>query len=122
MRKKTAQTQEYESCQVNGMDVDMDENEEELSFIPSAVSRTAGWHERRQAAHDKSLQKKMQNEKEPRVNGKHWKSPVAQKRSRGKLLAGWGAREIEIPEIYATKKSDAKNILKESRGGWSVDQ
>ena len=27
------------------MDVDMDENTEELSFIQSAVSSSAGWHE-----------------------------------------------------------------------------
>ena len=34
---------EGESCQWN--DVDMDENTEELSFIPSAVSCSAGLHE-----------------------------------------------------------------------------
>ena len=33
------------SCQSNDMDVDMDENEEELSFIPSAVSTSAYWYE-----------------------------------------------------------------------------
>ena len=44
VRKESADTQEQESCQLNDMDVDMDEKEE-LSFVPSAVSRTAGWHE-----------------------------------------------------------------------------
>ena len=45
MRKESADTQEYESCQLTDMDVDMDENKEEWSFIPSAVSSSAGWHE-----------------------------------------------------------------------------
>ena len=30
--------QEYQSCQLNDVDVDMDDNKEELSFIPDAVS------------------------------------------------------------------------------------
>ena len=45
VRKEWAETQEYESCQQNDMNVDVDENKEELSFIPSAVSSLAGWHE-----------------------------------------------------------------------------
>ena len=44
-RNGSAVTQAYESCQVNHMDVDMDENQEQLSYIPSAVSSSAGWHE-----------------------------------------------------------------------------
>ena len=42
VRKESADTQEYESCQLNAMDLDMDENKEELSFIPCAVSSSAG--------------------------------------------------------------------------------
>ena len=38
VRKESAGTQEYESSQLNDMDVDMDENKKELSFIPIAVS------------------------------------------------------------------------------------
>ena len=45
LRKESADTQEYESCQLNDMDVDMDENKQELSFIPIAVSDSAGWRE-----------------------------------------------------------------------------
>ena len=45
VRKESAVTQVSESCQQNDMDVDMDENKDELSFVPSAVSGTAGWHE-----------------------------------------------------------------------------
>ena len=45
VRKESADTQDYESCQWNDMDVDMDENMEELSFIPSVVSSSAGWLE-----------------------------------------------------------------------------
>ena len=45
MRNESADTQEYESCQLTDIDVDMDENKEEWSFIPSAVSSSAGWHE-----------------------------------------------------------------------------
>ena len=41
MLKESADTQEYESCQLSDMDVDMDEKKEELSFIPSS----AEWHE-----------------------------------------------------------------------------
>ena len=35
VRKESADTGEYESCQLNNMDVDMGENVEEPSFIPS---------------------------------------------------------------------------------------
>ena len=44
-RKESADTQEYLSCQFNEMDVDTDENKEGLSFIPSAVSSSAGWRQ-----------------------------------------------------------------------------
>ena len=37
--------QEHESCQLNDMDVDTDENKEEFSLIPSAVSSSVKWHE-----------------------------------------------------------------------------
>ena len=43
VRTESADTQEYRSCQVNDMDVDMDENSEELSFIwqhPHRTNRT----------------------------------------------------------------------------------
>ena len=45
--KESADTQEYGSCQQNDMDLDVDMNENncELSFNTSAVSRTAGWNE-----------------------------------------------------------------------------
>ena len=39
VRKESADTQEYQSCQQNDMDVD--ENMEELSSIPGAVSSAA---------------------------------------------------------------------------------
>ena len=39
--------QECESCQQNDMEVARDEGMEELSFVPSAVSDTAGWHKAR---------------------------------------------------------------------------
>ena len=42
VRKESSDTQESESYQVNDMDVDMDENKEKLSLIPSVVTRTAG--------------------------------------------------------------------------------
>ena len=42
-RNRHADMQGYESCQQNDMDVDMDGSKEELSFIPSAVSSSAGW-------------------------------------------------------------------------------
>ena len=42
VRKESADTGEYESCQLKNMVVDMDENKEELSFIRSVVTRTAG--------------------------------------------------------------------------------
>ena len=44
VRRESADTQECGSCQRNDMDVDMDENKEELSFIPS-VNSSAGWYE-----------------------------------------------------------------------------
>ena len=43
VRKESADTKEYESCQLTDMDVDMDEHKEELIFVPSAVSSSAGW-------------------------------------------------------------------------------
>ena len=45
VRKESADTQECVSCQLNELEVDMDENKKELSFIPSAVRSWAGWHE-----------------------------------------------------------------------------
>ena len=37
-KAKSAETQKYKSCELNEMYVHMDENKEELSFVPSAVS------------------------------------------------------------------------------------
>ena len=45
MREESTDTRECESCQLKDMDVHMDENKEELSFVPSAVSDSAEWHE-----------------------------------------------------------------------------
>ena len=45
VRKGSADTQECEPCQLDGRDVDMDENKGELSFIPRVVSSSTGWHE-----------------------------------------------------------------------------
>ena len=47
VRQESAETQEYESCQQKDMKVDTSENKEELSFVPSAVSDSPGWHEPR---------------------------------------------------------------------------
>ena len=38
----SAETQEKESCQQRAMELDRDEGMEELAFVPSAVSDTAG--------------------------------------------------------------------------------
>ena len=46
-RKESAETQDYESCQQNGMGVDRDLDKEEMSFVPGAVSDSVGWHEPR---------------------------------------------------------------------------
>ena len=43
--KESSDTKEYESCQQNEMEVDRDENLEELNFVPSAMSVSAGWRE-----------------------------------------------------------------------------
>ena len=45
VRKDSADTQEYESCPLNGMEVDLSENYGEFSFVSSALSSSAGWHE-----------------------------------------------------------------------------
>ena len=42
VRKEFADTQECKSCQLNDMDVDMNETKEELSFVPRAVN-IFGW-------------------------------------------------------------------------------
>ena len=36
VRKESVDTQEKDSCQLHDLDVDMGENKEELSFLPSA--------------------------------------------------------------------------------------
>ena len=41
VRKESADTQEYEPCQQNDMDLDMDENKEELCF--SKCGKRFGW-------------------------------------------------------------------------------
>ena len=45
MWRRVLEKQEYESRQLNDMEVDVDKNKEEFSFIPSAVNSSAGWHE-----------------------------------------------------------------------------
>ena len=57
LRRESADTQEYESCQRNDVDVDMCENKDELSFIPSAVVSSAGWCEH-QFTRDRQSRKK----------------------------------------------------------------
>ena len=42
VQKESAETQEHELCQQNEMEVDRDDGTEELSFVPSAASDTAG--------------------------------------------------------------------------------
>ena len=42
VRKESADTQEYEACHRDVMDVDIDESKEDWSFVPSAVSDSAG--------------------------------------------------------------------------------
>ena len=109
-------TLEFASCQLN----DMDENKEELSFIPSAVSSSAGWREPqfmcdRQCPkkrfqyfaiasamvkddgglHTINICKDCRNWKQGARNesassNKQWKLPVAEKRSPGKLLTCFG--------------------------------
>ena len=45
VRKESADTGEYESCQLNNnMDMDVNENVEELSSFTIEVRRSAGWH------------------------------------------------------------------------------
>ena len=102
----------------------MAENKEELSFMPSAVSSSAGWHEPNfcvtgnvgekgfkyndiasvmvedHGEHKINVCKNCHNlrhgeRKEPIVNSRLWKLLVAEKRSRGKLAAGLGGRGLE---------------------------
>ena len=44
VRKESAGTQDNQPSQLNNMDVDVDENKKELSFIPIAVSSSDDWH------------------------------------------------------------------------------
>ena len=118
VRKEWADTQEYESCQQNDMNVDVDENKEEVSFNPSAVSSSAGRHEPKFVCDRQCREKEFwcceiasvvveddgaprtihlcrdcynlrQGErKEPAKHDKHWKILIAGKRSRDKLSGG----------------------------------
>ena len=45
--KESAETQEYESCQQNDLEVDRDEGMEESSLAPSAIVDANGWHKAR---------------------------------------------------------------------------
>ena len=45
VRKESAHTQEYESCQQIDMEVDRGEDKEDMSFFPSALIESAGWYE-----------------------------------------------------------------------------
>ena len=115
----------------------MDVVAEEWTFIPSAVGSSAGWHEPTslcdrqcredgfnyfeiasvtvedtcELVHDDPLRVLLQSEARPIVNGRQWRRIFAAKRSQGKLATGLGARGFEhkLMEIYAVKKSDAKN-------------
>ena len=44
VREESADTEECGSCQLNNMDMDMDENQRNRATFP-AVSRSAVWHE-----------------------------------------------------------------------------
>ena len=43
--RKSADTQEYELCQRNVVEVNMGEDKRELNFVPSAVTSSVGWRE-----------------------------------------------------------------------------
>ena len=43
VRKESAETQDYESCQQIDMEVDENKSLEQLGFVPSAVSDSAVW-------------------------------------------------------------------------------
>ena len=45
VRTESVETKEYESCQQNDVEVDRDESLKKLSFVPGAVSDSAGWRE-----------------------------------------------------------------------------
>ena len=47
VEKESAETQEYESCQQNDLEVDRDEGMEESSLVPSAIVDATGWHKAR---------------------------------------------------------------------------
>ena len=47
VRKESAETQEYKSCQQNDVEVHREQGMEELRFFLGAVSDTAGWHKAR---------------------------------------------------------------------------
>ena len=100
----------------------MDENTEDMSYIPIAVSNSAGWHDSKLMCdrqwqdelfqhfdiasvmvdddgelHLITLRKDCCNltqgeREEPVANGRPWRLPVVEKRSRGKLAAGLGTR------------------------------
>ena len=143
VQKESADTQEYESCQQNDMDVDMDENNEELSFVPSAVSDSAAWHEpkfmcdrQRRTGGLKcyetatilvvddgkphtcmNCQNMRQTErKDPKVSRKRWRIMVGEKSSRCRCSACLEATGFEnkMWERYATKKIFAKGLLHEA--------
>ena len=120
------ETLEYESCQLNDMDVDRDEGKEELSVVPSAVSDSAGWHEPR-CMRDRQFRKEVfmfddivdliveedgepdtmnvckgccylrqAERQEPGVCGKRKMIIFFEKSSRGKLSAWLGTKGFEI--------------------------
>ena len=128
--KESADTLEYESCQLNDMEVDIDENKEESSCIPSALSSSVGWDEP-QFTCDRQCPKqgfkyydiasviieddlRQGERKEPVVKSRLSELPVAERRSRGKLAAGLGTHGLllKIMEIPREKllKDAAKAI------------
>ena len=146
VRKESADAQEYERGQRNDMDVDADEDKEELSFAPSAVSgldgvtssvsavddvgkkrvqlfrhRSSAWRRERRATHDEALRRLLPRKarREEGAEGEPqagWREEIT---SVSWQLAPMGV-EHKIMEIYASKKIYAEDLLKEAAAALNV--
>ena len=137
VRKESRDPQEYQPYKQKGTDLYVDENEDVLTFVPSAVSSWAGWRECDERCCEEGfhcwdivgvmveedgelcttkLILRPESRNEPRLYCKQWERLVGENSSRGKLAVGLRpvAFEQQIKEIYAGKKMYATNLPEET--------
>ena len=102
VRKESAEMQENESCQHNDMEVDRDKGKE-LSFVPTAVSDGAGWHEPRFVCDRQCRKRRL---RAPRHHGdRRWRAAHDKYRQRLTQFAAGRKKVTTVKKSSRSKRS-----------------